>query len=120
VLEQFKDLPKEPLLYEAGGIIFASALMGLGHVMRRVLGALGRGGIWMLPYTGALLMFAAVGLHAYANFFLLPFMEGPAAQLEVLQFRFIALLAMLASSIAAVTGALAFWFMVTGFRINRA
>ncbi len=118
MFEAFSDLPKEPLLYEAGGVVFASALMGLGHVMRRVLGVLGRRGVWMLPYGGALLMFAAVGLHAYANFFLLPFLEGPAAQLEVLQFRFIALLAMLASSILAVTGALAFWFIVTGFRIR--
>lgn len=118
MFEALRDLPKEPLLYEAGGVIFASALMGIGHVMRRVLHAIGKGGVWILPYTGALCLLGAVALHAYANFFLLPFMEGPDAHLHVYQFRFIALLAMLASSVLAVTGSVLFWLLVTGFRVR--
>jgi hypothetical protein len=120
MIDTLASLPKEPLVYEAGGIIFASALAGFSHAMRRMLYVIGRRGIWIFPYLGALLMLLAVGLHAYASFFLLPFadLHGPQVFLEVYRFRFIALLAMLASSILTVAGGLLFWLMMTGFSIR--
>ena len=111
------DIPKEPLIYEVGGIIFASALSGFSHVMRKMLGLIGRRGVWILPMVGAVLMLAAVGLHAYANYFLVPVMEpGSAVVRQVYQFRFIALIAMLVSSLVTLTGAGIFWLMFTGPR----
>lgn len=120
MLESFLDLPKEPLIYEAGGVIFASALAGFSHSMRRMLYFIGRRGVWVLPYLGALLILLAVGLHAYASFFLLPFVElhGMEVLNDVYRFRFIALLAMLASSVLTVVGALSFWLMMTGVRVR--
>ncbi len=120
MLEALDNLPKEPLVYEVGGIIFASALAGFSHAMRRMLAMIGRRGIWMLPYLGALLMLLAVGLHAYASFFLLPFADihGSQVILEVYRFRFIALMAMLSSSVLTVVGGLLFWLMMTGFSIR--
>ena len=120
MFEGLSDLPKEPLFYEVGGIIFASALAGYAHTMKRLLYVIGRKGAWILPLLGAVLMLLTVGLHAYANFFLMPFVliDGPQALLAVYQFRFIALLAMLASSAVTLAGALILWFWVTGSRIS--
>jgi len=72
VLEALKDLPREPLVYEAGGVIFASALLGFAHTMRHLLRIIGRRGLWILPMAGALLVLVAVGLHGYAWYILMP------------------------------------------------
>jgi hypothetical protein len=72
VLEALKDLPREPLVYEAGGVIFASALLGFSHAMHHLLRIIGRRGLWILPLLGALLVLAAVGLHGYAWYILMP------------------------------------------------
>jgi len=119
VLEALKDLPREPLVYEAGGVIFASALLGFSHVMRHLLRIIGRGGLWVLPLLGALLVLVAVILHGYAWYILMPTAaagEVPGMVQKVYQFRFIALIAMLVASLFALTGALGFWMMFTGMR----
>lgn len=120
MFDALSDIPKEPLFYELGGIIFASALAGYAHTMRRLLYVVGRKGAWILPMLGAVLMLLTVGLHAYASFFLLPFVQSEGSQilLKVYQFRFVALLAMLASSAVTLAGALVLWFWVTGSRLS--
>jgi hypothetical protein len=119
MLEGLSELSFEPMLYEAGGVIFASALMGFAHTSRRLFRLTGGGYAWLLPYLGALLMLAAAGLHAYASFLLLPAAAtDPAALLAVYQYRFIALLAMLSSSVVTVAGALLVWFRFAGSRIG--
>ncbi len=117
MLEALKDLPREPLVYEVGGIVFASALMGFAHLMRVLMNLVGRKSVWLFPFGGAVLMLVAVGLHAYANFFLLPFVEpGSDVIMQVYRFRFIALLAMLSASILTLAGTLVFWTVFTGSR----
>ena len=70
-----------------------------------------------MPYLGALLMLAAVGLHAFANYLLLPAAAtDPSALLAVYRYRFIALLAMLSSSVVTVGGALLLWLKFAGHR----
>jgi len=112
------ELPKEPLMYELGGLIFFSALLGFSHVMKRLLHLIGRRGAWILPYLGAIMMLAAVGLHAYANLYLDPLIRTgslSAGQL-VYQLRFVALIAMLASSLLTLAGALVCWLWINGYR----
>jgi hypothetical protein len=117
MFEGLAEVSLEPLLYEAGGVIFASALMGFAHTMRRLLYITGGSRAWLLPYLGAILMLVAAGLHAYASFLLLPAAATePAALLAVYRFRFIALLAMLSSSIVTVGGALLLWVRFAGQR----
>jgi len=114
VLEAIKDIPREPLVYEAGGIIFASALLGFSHAMRHILRTIGRGGLWVLPLLGALLVLVAVGLHGYAWYILMPTAavgEVPGMMSEVYRYRFIALLAMLLASMLTLAGALGLWLM---------
>ncbi len=119
-LRNVSELSKEPLLYEVGGIIFAFALMGFAHTMRRLLYVIGRRGIWVLPYLGAVLMLVVVALHCYANFELMQRvgMGEAGALLRVYQFRFVALLALLSSSAVTLAGAIILWFWMTGFRLG--
>jgi len=117
MLETLREIPREPLVYEAGGIIFASALLGFSHAMRHLLRTIGRGGIWILPLLGALLVLVAVVLHGYAWYILMPTAaagEIPGMLSEVYRYRFIALLAMLVASVLTLTGALGFWLMFNG------
>lgn len=115
MFENLKELPKEPLLYEAGGIVFASALLGFAHVMRSLLKSIGRGGLWVLPLFGALLVLAAVILHAYANYMLLPLVaETPDVIRQVYRWRFIALMAMLLASLLTLAGSGGLWLLFTG------
>lgn len=116
MFEALKDLPKEPLLYEAGGIVFASALLGFAHVMRSLLRTVGRGGLWMLPMLGALLVLAAVILHGYANYMLMPLVssETPDVLRQVYRWRFIALMAMLLASVLTLAGSGGLWLIFTG------
>jgi len=119
MLEALREIPREPLVYEAGGIIFASALLGFSHVMRQLLRAIGRGRIWILPLLGALLVLVAVVLHGYAWYILMPTAAGgeiPGMLMEVYRYRFIALIAMLLASILTLAGAMGFWFMFNGWR----
>jgi len=119
MLESLKEIPREPLVYEAGGIIFASALLGFSHTMRHLLRTIGRGGLWILPLLGALLVLVAVILHGYAWYILMPTAavgEVPGMLGEVYRYRFIALLAMLLASLLTLSGALAFWLMFNGSR----
>jgi len=118
VLEGLKDIPKEPLVYEAGGIIFASALMGFSHVLRHLLRLIGRRGLWLFPLVGALLVLAAVVLHGYAYYMLMPLVspDAPDVMRQVYRWRFIALLAMLVASLLTLAGGLGFWLMFTGSR----
>ena len=119
MLEALKDLPREPLVYEAGGVIFASALLGFAHTMRHLLRIIGRRGLWILPMAGALLVLVAVGLHGYAWYILMPTVaagEAPGMLQQVYRYRFIALIAMLVASLCTLAGALGFWLMFTGSR----
>ena len=119
MLDTLRDLPREPLVYEAGGLIFASALLGFSHTMRHLLKTIGRGGLWILPLLGALLVLAAVVLHGYAWYILMPTAaagEVPGMQQAVYHYRFIALLAMLVASLLTLAGALGLWFMFNGSR----
>jgi len=125
VLENLAELPKEPLVYEVGGIIFASALLGFTHVMRHLLRIIGRRGLWTLPLFGALLVLVAVILHGYAYYMLMPLAApgDPGAEVvlrQVYKLRFIALLAMLLASLFTLGGALGFWLMFTGSRRKQA
>lgn len=117
-LEILADLPKEPLIYELGGLIFFSALLGFSHVMKGLLKLVGRRGAWVLPYLGAIMMLAAVGLHAYANLYLDPMikMGSLTAGHLVYQLRFVALIAMLASSLLTLAGAFVCWLWINGYR----
>jgi hypothetical protein len=119
MLDALRDLPREPLVYELGGIIFASALLGFSHAMRHLLRTIGRGGLWILPLLGALLVLAAVVLHGYAWYILMPTAaagEVPGMQQAVYHYRFIALLAMLLASLLTLSGALGLWLMFNGSR----
>ena len=119
MLDTLRDLPREPLVYEAGGIIFGSALLGFSHTMRHLLKTIGRGGLWVLPLLGALLVLTAVVLHGYAWYILMPTAavgEVPGMQQAVYHYRFIALLAMLLASLLTLSGALGLWFMFNGSR----
>lgn len=120
--ELWAEMPKEPLIYELGGIVFASALLGFAHTTRRVLVLIGRRGAWILPALGAILMFLAVGLHAYTNYAVMftEDMNTTEGLLAVYRFRFIALIAMLAASGMTLAGALVLWFSLTGFRTSAA
>lgn len=112
-----KELPVEPLIYEAGGLIFAFALLGFAHTTRRLLDLTGRSGLWILPLLGALLMVVVVGLHFYANaMYPLVHANDPDLLRAIYQFRFVALLAMLGSSILTLTGAAILWIWLTGLR----
>lgn len=125
LLEMLRDageLPKEPLLYEVGGLIFAFALMGFGHTTRRLLHVIGRRGIWLLPYAGAILMLVVVGLHNYGSYAYGVMLERGIGNAETLlrlhQLRFAALLAMVASSALTLAGAVVLWFWLTGSRLT--
>ena len=112
-----KELPIEPLIYEAGGLIFAFALLGYAHTTRRLLDLTGRSGLWILPLLGSLLMVVVVGLHFYANaMYPLVHANDPDLVRAIYQFRFVALLAMLGSSILTLTGAAILWVWLTGLR----
>lgn len=119
MLDALKEIPREPLVYEAGGIIFASALLGFSHAMRHLLRTIGRGGLWILPMLGAFLVLVAVVLHGYAWYILMPMAavgEVPGMINQVYRYRFIALLAMLLASILTLSGALGFWLLFNGSR----
>ena len=118
MLETLSELPKEPLVYEAGGVIFASALLGFSHVMRNLLRTIGRRGLWLLPLAGAVLVLAAAILHGYAYFILMPQVAPDAPDIiqQVYRWRFIALMAMLVASLLTLAGALGLWLMFTGAR----
>jgi len=119
VFETLKEIPREPLVYEAGGIIFASALLGFSHTLRYLLRTIGRGGLWILPLLGAFLVLTAVVLHGYAYYILMPTAavgEVPGMLMEVYRYRFIALLAMLLASLLTLSGALGFWLLLNGSR----
>ena len=122
MLRNVWELPKEPLLYELGGLIFAFALMGFGHTTRRLLYIIGRRGIWVLPYAGAILMLVVVGLHNYGSYtygvMLARGLGGAETLLRLHQLRFVALVAMVASSAVTLAGAVVLWFWLTGSRIN--
>src|SRR5678810_1099646 len=96
MVEGLKELTVEPLIYEAGGLIFAFALLGFAHTTRRLVALTGRTGLWVLPLLGALLMVVVVGLHFYASeMYPLVHANDPDLLRAIYQFRFIALLAML-------------------------
>ncbi len=117
MFEGLSELPKEPLVYEAGGVVLSSALLGFSHVMRLLMNTIGRRGLWTLPLGGAVLVLAAAVLHGYAYFILMPqVVEFPAIMNEVYRWRFIALLSMLLASLLTLGGALGLWLMFTGGR----
>jgi hypothetical protein len=124
--ELLGEIPLDPLVYEAGGLIFFFALLGFARTTRRLLNLTGGGWSWLVPLAGALCMIGVVVIHFYANvYFPLehaaePPVHGAERELSIAiyRFRFIALLAMLASSIATLTGAVILWMRFTGFRIR--
>lgn len=117
MFDLLKELTLEPLIYEAGGLLFAFALLGLAHTMRRLLVLIGRSGLWILPLAGALLMVVVVALHFYASeMYPLVHANDPNWMLAIYQFRFIALLAMLGSAILTLSGTAVLWVWLTGLR----
>jgi hypothetical protein len=117
MFDLFSELPLEPLVYELGGLVFAFALLGLAHTTRRLLVLTGRRGLWILPLLGALLMVVVVGLHFYANaLYPLVHANDPDLTRAIYQFRFVALLAMLGSSILTLGGMAVLWVWLTGLR----
>ena len=117
--EALAAIPLDPLVYELGGLVFFFALLGFAHTTRRLLYLTGHGGLWLLPLAGALCMVAVVGLHFYANvYYPLEHVGDPGLYRAIYRFRFIALIAMLASSAATLASALLLWTLFTGFRLK--
>ena len=117
--ELLGEIPLDPLVYEAGGLIFFFALLGFAHTTRRLLYLTGHGGLWLLPMAGALCMVAVVAIHFYANvYFPLEHAGDRDLMHAIYRFRFVALLAMLASSVATLGSAILLWMLFTGFRIR--
>ncbi len=115
MFDVLKELTIEPLIYEAGGLLFAVSLLGFAHTMRRLLYLTGRSGLWILPLLGALLMVVVVALHFYAaEVYPLVHANDPNWMLAIYQFRFVALLAMLGSAILTLAGAGILWVWLTG------
>ncbi len=119
MVELLREIPLDPLVYELGGLIFFFALLGFAHTTRRLLYLTGHGGLWLLPLAGALCMVAVVAIHFYANVYF-PLEHAGEKELmhAIYRFRFVALLAMLASSVATLSGALVLWMLFTGFRVR--
>lgn len=119
MLEFLAEIPRDPLVYELGGLLFFFALLGFTYTTRRVLYLTGHGGLWILPAAGAACMLAVVGLHFFANV-VYPVLHAadPDLTLAMYRFRFIALLALLASSVATLVSAAVLWTFFTGVRIR--
>jgi len=119
MLDALREIPPDYLVYEAGGLVFAFALLGFTYTSRRLLALVGRGGWWLLPLAGSLCMVAVVGLHFYANvWYPMEHAGDPGLTAAIYQFRFIALLALLGSSVTTVLGAAALWARFTGIRVR--
>ena len=118
-LDAILSIPRDYLVYEAGGFVFAFALLGFSYTSRRLLALVGRGGWWLLPLAGAVCMVAVVGLHFYANvWYPMEHAGEPGLTADIYQFRFIALLALLGSSVSTVVGAAVLWALFTGLRVR--
>lgn len=119
MVEFIREIPLDPLVYELGGLVFFFALLGFAHTTRRLLYFTGHGALWLIPLAGALCMVAVVGIHFYANvLYPLTHSGDPGLMKAIYRFRFIALLAMLASSIATVSSALVLWALFSGSRVR--
>src|SRR5262245_42302144 len=118
--EALSAIPPDYLVYELGGLVFSFSLLGFTRTSRRLLALSGHGGVWVLPLIGALCMMAVVGLHFCANvWYPMEHAGDPGLTAAIYRFRFVALLALLASSLATVAGAGLLWAMFTGLRIRR-
>src|SRR3989338_5289043 len=116
MVEALREIPPDYLVYEAGGLVFFFALLGFTHTTRRLLALLGRGWLWLLPLAGALCMVAVVALHFSANvWYPMEHAGDPGLTAAISRFRFVALLALLASSVATLLGAVLLWTLFTGF-----
>ncbi len=119
MVEALSEIPSDYLVYEAGGLVFFFALLGFTYTSRRLMALFGRGAFWLLPLVGALCMVAVVGLHFYANvWYPMEHAGDPGLTAAIYRFRFVALIALLASSVTTVLGAVLLWMMFTGFRVR--
>jgi ABC-type Fe3+ transport system permease subunit len=74
----------------------------------------------ILPLVGALCMVAVVGLHFYANvWYPMEHAGDPGLTEAIYKFRFVALLALLASSVTTVLGAVFLWMLRDARRRGR-
>lgn len=119
MVDALSEIPADYLVYEAGGLVFAFALLGFTYTARRLMALVGRRGAWALPLAGALCMLAVVGLHFYANvWYPMEHAGDPGLTGAMYRFRFVALLALLTSSVTTVLGAVVLWMLFTGFRFK--
>lgn len=117
MVDALSEIPADYLVYEAGGLVLAFALLGFTYTSRRLMALVGRRGLWALPLLGAACMVAVVGLHFYANvWYPMEHAGDPGLTQAIYRFLFVALLALLGSSLSTVAGAVALWTSFTGFR----
>jgi len=57
------------MIFAVGIILFTISILIYGAILKRLLGLVGRKGIWIFPVIGGILLLLGAGIHFYRIFF---------------------------------------------------